>query len=329
VFYTRLTRRIAILAALCALALPAAAGAAQRRANGPIAFAGGTAAQGNGIWAWKAGWKGLRHITKDPTDLGPRGSRDGRWIVFTRQVITPLPGGGGTFPAVNVFRARADRSRVLQVTSGPHFDRSPSFSRSGKRILFSRAEPQTGQPEDVLVPEHIFSIKLDGSGLHQLTSGNFSDRNPAFSPNGRIIAFDRKSQTSSRHVFTMRTNGTHVRDATPRLAAQSAEPAFNPSGRRIVFVRGFPGSAVADLFTMRPDGAAVRRLTGGGGRAEGGFSQPGYSPDGSRVVTQFEVGGQFSKLQVIRVRDRTRLLTLGGRRFARSPDMRDPAWLRG
>lgn len=319
-FYPRVARRIAITLALSALAIPGAAGAAVHP-NGPIVFAGGppppgTAAQGNGLWAWKAGGKSLRHITKDPTDVDPQGSPDGRWIVFIRQS--------------HVFRARRDGSQVIQVTSGAHFDRAPSFSPSGKRILFSRTEPQPpGQPEDVLVPEHIYSVKLDGTGVQELTTGDFSDREPVFSPNGRIIAFDRKSQTSSRHVFTMRPDGSRVKDATPFLAAWSSEPTFNPGGSRIAYVRSFPGSATSDLFTIRPDGKDVRRLTGRGGQPLGGVSAPSWSPDGTRIVFQLKPGGKFDKLQIIRVRDRHLGTTLGGPKFAQSPDMRAPAWLRG
>ena len=309
-----MTRRIVILAALLALALPAASEAAAPRANGPIAFAGGDAKQGNGLWAWMAGWKGLRHITTDPTDLGPKGSRDGRWVVFTRQSA--------------IFRARTDGSQVLQVTSGADFDRAPSFTRSGERILFSRGEPQPpGTPEDVLVPEHIFSVKLDGTGLHQLTFGDFSDREPVFSPNGKIIAFDRKSQTGSRHLFTMRTDGTHVKDATPDLAAWSSEPSFNPSGNRIVYVKSFPGSDTSDLYTIHPDGSNVSRLTGQSGNPFGGVSSPSWSPDGTKVVFQVEHRFPRAKLQIIRVKDRHLGATLGGDKFAQSPEMRAPTWL--
>jgi Tol biopolymer transport system component len=323
-------RRIPILIALLALVVPATAGAARPHPNGPIVFSGGTPAQHTGLWAWNAGWRGLRRVTNDPTDGDPQASPDGRWVVFTRRVGTTSGGGPSS---IGVFRARADGSQVVQVTSG-HFDRSPSFSPSGNRILFTRAELGTGREfaarpysAEELTPEHIYSVNLDGTGLTQLTTGDFSDRNAVFSPNGRVVAFERCALSQGCHVWTMRPDGSGARDATPRLAAWSAEPAFNPTGSRIVYVRGYPGSSTSDLFTMRPNGTAVRRLTGRSGHPLGGVSSPSWSPDGTRVVFQ-ETGAKYARLRIVRVRDRRLGATLGGPRFAQSPDRRTPAWLR-
>jgi Tol biopolymer transport system component len=298
---------------------PSAAGA-WPGTNGPIVFAGGDARSGNGLWARKPAWNGMRRLSRDPSDAEPQTSPDGRWIAFTRTVEQPLPNGGGVFPARHIFLSRSDGTAARTVTSGPIFDRSPSFSRSGKRILFSRFEPGAEDAD-------LFSIRFDGSGLHRLTSGPGDDRNPVFSPRRRLIAFDRFVQGASRHVYTMRPDGSRVLDATPDLAAWSSEPDFNPAGNRIVFVRGFPGDRRADLFTMRPDGANRGRLTGAANRPVGGFSNPSYSPDGRLVVAQREREGGFSRLQVIRVRDRSWGASFGGRRMTRSPDVRDPAWL--
>ena len=297
-----------------------AAHAAWPGKNGPIVFAGGTASAGNGLWARKPGWRGMRHLTRDASDSEAQTSRDGRWIVFTRTVEEPVPAGTGTFPARHVFVARSDGSGAAEVTTGPVFDRSPSFTRSGTRILFSRFDPQAGDTD-------IYGVGRDGGGLHRLTSGPGDDRNPVFSPNGRIIAFDRFLRGHTRHVYTMRRDGSRVRDATPTLAAWSSQADFSPAGNRIVFVRGFPGTFNADLFTMRPDGKLRRRLTGRANHPVGGFSNPAYSPDGRFVVGEIEQDGQFSKLQVIRVRNRSWGATFGGRRMARAPDVGDPAWL--
>ena len=130
------------------------------------------------------------------------------------------------------------------------------------------------------------------------------------------------------HVHTMRPNGSRIVDLTPRLAAWSSQPDFSPSGNQIVFVRGYPGAPNADLFTMRPNGKRWRRLTGGANNPVGHFSNPAYSPDGRFVVAARTPGVRSSSiLQVIRVRDRRRVATLGGSQTPRSPEMQDPAWL--
>ena len=170
------------------------------------------------------------------------------------------------------------------MTTGTVFDRTPSFTRSGRRILFTRFV-SAGSDEKSFDVEHIFSIRRDGGGLRRLTSGRFSDRNPVMSPNGRIIAFERAGRVGVEpHVYTMRSNGSRVVDATPGLAGWTSQPDFSPSGTRIVFVRGYPGAPNADLFTMRPNGRGLRRLTGRPHRPVGYFSNPRFSPNGRLVV---------------------------------------------
>jgi TolB protein len=303
-----------------------AASAAWPGRNGPIVFAGGDKLSANGLWEKKLSWRGMRHLSSDPTDAEPQSSPDGRWIVFARTVQVPLQQGGAV-PARHIFRVRSDGADLAPVTEGPVFDRSPSFAPSGRRILFSRFISSSGE-EKVPSDEDIFSIRLDGTGLRRITSGPSSDRDPVFSPNGRIIAFDRAgTMAGGRHIYTMRPDGSRVVDITSRLAAWCSQPDFSPSGNRIVFVRGYPGDQrTADLFTMRPDGRLRRRLTGTAGHPYGGFSNPSYSPDGRSVVAQHDTRFGFSKLRLVRVRDRSFGATIGGRGTALSPDARDPVW---
>jgi TolB protein len=307
----------AVLAACAALA--DSARAAWPGSNGPIVFAGGTATQGNGLWTKKLSWKGIRHTTLDSSDREPQSSPDGRRIVFVRSVEVPLPGGGGTFPARHIFTARADGTGARPLTGGPNFDQNPSFAPSGKRILFARFAPGAEDAD-------IYGIRLDGTGLHQITSGAPDDRHPVFSPNRRIIAFDRFEEGRSRHIYTMRPDGSNIREATFRIAAWTSQPDFNPAGNRIVFVKGFPGDARSTLWQMRPDGRRLRRLAPM--RANGGgYAEPSFSPDGRKVVVELTGDAKFSKLQVIRLRDLSWGATLGGRRMGRSPDTHSPVWV--
>lgn len=318
--------RLVALAALVGAALlcigVGSASAAWPGRNGPIVFTGGEPGAPSGLWSIRQNGNRLRQLTSDSSDSEVQTSADGRWIVFARSVEVRGE------PARHIFVARANGRGATEVTTGPVFDRTPSFTRSGRRILFTRFV-RAGSGEKSFDVEHVFSIRRDGGGLRRLTSGRFSDRNPVMSPNGRIIAFERAGRVGVEpHVFTMRSNGSRVVDATPGLAGWTSQPDFNPSGNRIVFVRGYPGAPNADLFTMRPNGRGLHRLTGRPHRPVGYFSNPHFSPNGRLVVAaRMPASGRSSTLRVIRVRDRSQVATLGGRRTPRSPDMQGPAWL--
>ncbi len=321
----RISRLMAFTVLIGALALCLGAGSASAAwpgQNGPIVFNGGSNGDASGLWSIMSNGSRLRRLTSNGSDSEVQVSPDGRWIVFARSVAA----GGQSVR--HIFIARADGSGVMEVTTGPVFDRTPSFTRNGSRILFTRFV-RSSEEEKSHDVEHIFSVLRNGNGLRRLTSGPFSDRNPVMSPNGRIIAFERAGLVGVEpHVYTMRANGAGVRDATPRLAAWTAQPDFSPSGNRIAFVRGYPGAASAEIFTMRPNGRGMRRLTGRPGRPVGFFASPSYSPNGRFVVAQrTNASGGRPLLQVFRVRNRRRVAVLGGNRTPRAAEMRDPAWL--
>jgi hypothetical protein len=68
---------------------------------------------------------------------------------------------------------------------------SPELSFDGKEILFSYAKPaydSTKRPWEYAETNsfHIFKVNVDGSGLVQLTQGNYNDFDPCYLPGGRI-----------------------------------------------------------------------------------------------------------------------------------------------
>jgi Tol biopolymer transport system component len=94
---------------------------------------------------------------------------------------------------------------------------------------------------------------------------------PAWSPNGRTIAFTRYIQgTADAHVWTVRPNGTGLRQLTPLLAFQP--PSWSPDGRRLAVTIQRRGRGT-DIATIRADGSGLRVLTHSGSN---------FNPDWSR-----------------------------------------------
>jgi dipeptidyl aminopeptidase/acylaminoacyl peptidase len=158
------------------------------------------------------------------------------------KVLPPKAPEGGLF---------AVRDRHLnQLTEDPG-DSEPSFSADGHTIAFVR-------------DGDVYAMRADGSGQHQLTAGAELDSRPLMAPNGRFVLFQRQTAAGQpRDLFTVKVNGglAHAVTSSPN---DEHEASFSPDGRTIAFVRS-SGASVADrnddIYTVRPSGAKVRRLT--------------------------------------------------------------------
>jgi dipeptidyl aminopeptidase/acylaminoacyl peptidase len=100
--------------------------------------------------------------------------------------------------------------------------------------------------------EQLFRIHPAGDGLQQITTGTYSSVAPAFSPNGKRIAFARLGVG----ILTMNVDGTGLRRLTTN--GRDSYPTWSPDGSQIAFVR--PYKAEWRVSTMSSTGAAERRL---------------------------------------------------------------------
>jgi hypothetical protein len=112
----------------------------------------------------------------------------------------------------------------------------------------------------------IYTVGIDGTGLTNLTNSIFSERSPAWSPDGSLIAFD-SIVAGERDVYTVHPDGTGLSNLTDDLATPASEPDFSPDGSRIVF-EGSPNS-------RNPDGSGKSSIFSG--------ARPAWSPDGARI----------------------------------------------
>ena len=95
-------------------------------------------------------------------------------------------------------------------------------------------------------------VRVNGTGLKQITTGSKSATQPSFSPDGRNIVFARLGSG----LFRMNIDGTGLRRLTS--GGRDIYPVWAPDGKRIAFLRPF--KAEWKLYVVSATGAGLRRL---------------------------------------------------------------------
>ena len=112
--------------------------------------------------------------------------------------------------------------------------------------------------------DEIYTIGADGGNPVRLTNHRANDWFPAWSPDGRRIAF-----VSERHelgipgIYVMDADGGNPTRLLDRLARYFFL-AWSPDGTRIAFTSGRDGDD--EIYVMAADGSEPRRLTNQPGR---------------------------------------------------------------
>jgi Tol biopolymer transport system component len=139
--------------------------------------------------------------------------------------------------------------------------------------------------ETVGSADQIWVVRSDGQGLHKLSPGEKWQRGPAWSPDGRRIAFT--SKTKGRTVIEIASldNGALRRIRVPKRIGTPTAPAWSPRRGELAFaaVRTFKIDIRQTIARIRLDGSGFRRL------ADFPFgavvdSGPVWSPDGRRLA---------------------------------------------
>lgn len=180
----------------------------------------------------------------------------------------------------------------VQLTTHAGLDLHPALSPHENAIAF--VSDRTGSLE-------IFVRALDGSATETpLTSDGAQNVQPAWSPDGRFIAY-----------HSQRGGGIWIvpsRGGTPKqIAAEGSRPAWSPDGSQIVFQSdehadaapfGFAAQNGSTIQLISADGGAVTALTRSG-TPTGGHAAPAWSPDGRFVCFAVFDSGPSNGLWVL------------------------------
>jgi len=134
--------------------------------------------------------------------------------------------------------------------------------------------------------QEIYVMNPDGSAQTRLTDNPGPDADPAWSPDGKQIAFVR-----GHSIFLMNGNGSGVTQLT--FGTVDHFPAWSPDGRTIAFQCNADGGSHFDICTVRADGTNRNILTDG--RTDN--RNPAWSPDGRSIA--FGRRGDTSKIALM------------------------------
>ncbi len=147
---------------------------------------------------------------------------------------------------------------------------APQWSADGEWIVFGVGNYFLARTR----PAHLMMVRADGSDGRVLTTGEGNAGFPSFSPDGTEVVYRFWSDKAGGLRIVTLADGK-VRTLT---TGYDNFPVWSPRGDRIVFSRLAEDDF--DIYTMRPDGSDVQRLT----TSPGNDSHPAWSADGDHIL---------------------------------------------
>ena len=163
---------------------------------------------------------------------------------------------------------------------------------------------------------------MDRQGLRRLTDGPGNDMKPAWSPDGRQVAFF-SDRDGNDEIYVIDADGGNLRRLTFSPGSDK-EPAWSPDGRRLVFASDRDGTL--NLWMMKSDGSQQRRFTN---YRIGQAAIPAWSPDGAWIAftSNVRLGWRVSIIDSQGRGERVLASARGDCRPAWSPDGRSIAFV--
>jgi WD40-like Beta Propeller Repeat len=129
----------------------------------------------------------------------------------------------------------------------------------------------------------VYTINPDGSALVKLTQASDSDESPAWSPDGKSIAFV-TYRNGSRLITIMNADGSARREITAPSHQAWGTIVWSPDSKRIVF--GVDAGTYRDLYTANADGSGLKRLTNRASENQTAHSPLHWTEDGKQILFQ-------------------------------------------
>ena len=161
---------------------------------------------------------------------------------------------------------------------------APQWSPHGDKIIFSIGEFPAffdgfhklflKSGDRVESGAQVAIVNADGTGYEELIRGASNSAFPSFSPDGKRFVF----RTFEKDGYGLRIMNLETKAVTTLTAEYDNFPLWSPRGDLIMFSRLVDNAY--EVFTIKPDGTSIKRLT----FTHGNDAHMAWSPDGEYIV---------------------------------------------
>jgi dipeptidyl aminopeptidase/acylaminoacyl peptidase len=188
---------------------------------------------------------------------------------------------------------------LTQITSGDFDDSEPAWSPDGKLLAFTsnRSAPDPDATYDTNIWVVAANNTDKGAHLTQVTTNPGADSSPAWSPDGKWVAYVTQLDPhlfdyATKHLAVSPATGGEAKVLTLTLDRMVSAPHFFGGGEFISFIADNDGAQI--LYIADPAGRGIMRLD----------TRRHISPlpeSGFRTVNDYSVGDGFSRVAIAQI----------------------------